>query len=228
MKEQIKNNKIITQTSIDAKFIFQKYDGEIIPDILEYLQTYLYEHKDYELEIWCGCDSIKTMGNNAVYVLVICIYRKGKGAHIVHTKTKQKISSIYDKLWKETELSIKFTDYLIENNFLSIKEGDKYNTINLMGNRIPYKIDLDYNTKEDTISSYLLQAGIGYCEQKNVIARAKPYAWAATYFADHLCRGKNVLNGNGKNKTKKFSVKRIKKMKYKEQTMTLIKNKKVN
>ena len=103
MKDNIKNNKAMSPTILNGGFIFQKYYGEEIPDIIEYLQTYMYNHKDMELEIWVGCDSIKTMGDIATYVIAVCIYRKGKGAHIVHSKLKQKVSSVYDKLWKDTE-----------------------------------------------------------------------------------------------------------------------------
>lgn len=225
MRDDIKNNKTITPTVVNEKFMFQKYHGEMIPDVIEYLKSYLYEHKHYELEMWVGCDSIKTVGGNATYVIAVCVYRKGKGAHIIHAKSKQKVSSVYDKLWKETELSISFTEFLKENKFLTIADGDSYNTVNVNGKRVPYKIDLDYNTKEDVLSSYLLQSGLGYCEQAQVLSRAKPFAWAASYFADHICRGKNLTNGNDKNKSKKLTAKKVKKMKYKEQTMTLIKGK---
>lgn len=209
MNNDIKNNKTITSTIIDDNFVFKKCNNEVISDVIEYLKNYLYSQKEHELEMWCGCDSIKTMNNNAIYVIALCIYRKGKGGHIIYTKLKQKVSSIYDKLWKETELSLMFADYLIKNKFLTIKNGDKYHSASVIGKKVPFMLDLDYNIKEDTISSYLLQAGIGYCEQKNIYSRAKPVAWAASYFADFICRGKNVINKNHKNKSsKKYNKKR--------------------
>ncbi len=227
-KDDVKTNRTITPTIINGGFVFQKYYGENIPDVVDYLQNYLYDHRDLDLQIWVGCDSVKTAGKSAIYVIAVCIYRQGKGAHIIHTKLKQQIAGVYDKLWKETELSIKFTDYLIEKKFLTIKDGDTYHTANVLGTKVPFKLDLDYNTDPDAVSSHLLLAGQGYCEQKNVQSRAKPLAWAASYFADHLARGKNLPNGNNndKNKPKEtMSKKKYKKSKYKEQ-MTLV-NKKV-
>ena len=223
MNEDIKTNKTITPTIIKEDFVFSKYHGEIIPDVIQCLRDYLYEHRHMDLKIWTGCDSIKTMGGNAIYVIAVCVYRQGKGAHIIHTKLKQPISSIYDKLWKETELSIMFTKFLIEKQFLTIKTGDTHQTANAGGNIVPYMIDLDYNSKPDAVSSYLLSAGKGYCEQFQVMSREKPMAWAASYFADHIARGKNLNNGNAKNKPKYTSKKKFKKMKYKENTMTLVK-----
>lgn len=204
-KYDIKNDK----TPITFNSTFKKYNNEVIPDVIDYLKNYLYSQKEHELEIWCGCDSIKSTRNNAVYAIALCIYRKGNGGHIIYTKLKQNVNSIYDKLWKETELSLLFADFLIKNKFLTIKEGDKYYSASIVGKKIPFTLDLDYNIKEDTISSHLLQAGIGYCEQKNIYSRAKPVSWAATYFADIVCRGRNLINKNYKNKkNKKYNKKR--------------------
>ena len=183
-------NKMATTAVLKETSIYYKHNGDRIDNVIEYLKEYLYNHSHYDCEIWLGCDSQKQYHNSANYVIVICIYRKGKGAHIIHTKTKQKITSIYDKLWKETELSIIVADYFKNNDFLKLRPGEQYYSAYSMGKKVSFRIDLDYNTDADAVSSFLLQAGMGYCEQNGYYSVAKPWAWAAQYAADGYARNK--------------------------------------
>ena len=63
--------------------IYKKlYSGEKV-GVIEYVKEYMETHNDVEILI--GCDS-QNFGNKTIYAIVVALYHKGKGAHVLFNK----------------------------------------------------------------------------------------------------------------------------------------------
>jgi len=165
----------------DKPLVFKKADGTIIDDVNQYVKCWLEKYPYSEVTI--GCDS-QAHSKYIKYSIVIVIHifheskeknpnRAGNGAHVISAfvidRSKNLKSDIYTKLWEETLYAIKAAQ-MIDNIVNNIK------------------IHLDYNSKESAYSNILYASGIGFVREKGYEAFGKPYAWASSHVADHLCR----------------------------------------
>lgn len=150
---------------------FQNRDGQKIENVSEYVKNWLNEH--IECEIYIGCDSQETH-NRVTYVTTICLYERGKGAHVIYKKEyepKQTLgkTNMHTRLWNEVTKSIEVAD--------TLKDLDR-----------PITVHVDYNSKQTEKSNQLYEAGIGYAKSMGYDAVGKPDAWAASSAADNYCR----------------------------------------
>lgn len=82
---------------------FRKFNGEMIPDIVEYIKEYLI--KDPTATITVGCDSVRKK-DRTVYAITIMMYNSDikNGAHIVFYKESQyNVKNAQDRLYREAE-----------------------------------------------------------------------------------------------------------------------------
>lgn len=153
------------------KIKYRTYNGTVIDDITVYVSDYIALHPTVEIHL--GCDSQRE-GGNIIYGLALCLYVPGHGGHVVKKKIKVNSNpNRYEKLWREVEISVEAADELgcvIENQQLTIH--------------------VDYNSKPNTGSNGLYDAGLGYITGHGYKALGKPNAWASSVVADRVCRNK--------------------------------------
>jgi predicted RNase H-related nuclease YkuK (DUF458 family) len=150
---------------------FQNKDGVKIENVSEYVKNWLSQNDNSD--IYIGCDSQET-NHRVTYVTTICLYEKGRGAHVIYKKeyepkTTRGKMNMHTRLWTEVTKSIEVADML--------KVLDR-----------PITVHVDYNSKQSEKSNQLYEAGIGYAKSMGYDAVGKPDAWAASSAADNLCR----------------------------------------
>ena len=167
------------------KFNFKKLStGEEIPDVYEYICEYISNHPDDEIKLWIGTDSQKTRKRALVtYATVICIYRVGKGAHIIYSRQKRndifKIQkgngpkNMFTRLWWEVEYSIALAIHLRDKGLM-----EKYSDVD---------IHMDLSPKVKNGSNAVYKSATGYVESMGFLWQAKPDAAVASYAADLVC-----------------------------------------
>jgi len=137
-------------------------------DLANYTKEYLEANKDYNVKMYLGCDS-QTKADKTTYATTLVFHVESSGCHIIYKKeVVPVIRDMWNRLWKETELSVKAALYLREN-------GIEINTI-----------DLDYNIDPIHESNRLVKAAVGYVESLGFKARVKPELLPAVYAADTI------------------------------------------
>jgi predicted RNase H-related nuclease YkuK (DUF458 family) len=138
-------------------------------ELLPYVKTYLEQNPD--MKIYIGTDS-QNLKTETVYAQVVVLHNPRRGGHVLYAKsTYPKILNRFDRLWREVELSIELAEQF--RNY---------------GLQLPAYIDLDLNPDPKYQSNQVLRAALGYVESMGYTARIKPYALAASYVADSLCK----------------------------------------
>ena len=165
----------------NKKLIFKKVDGTIIKDVNQYVKDWIKKYPHAEDTI--GCDS-QAHSSYIKYSIVIVMHiffeskksnpdRVGNGAHVISAdiidRNKNLKSDIFTKLWAEAVYSVEAAQLLDE----CTKD---------------IVIHLDYNSKEDQYSNVLYSSGIGFVKEMGYEAYGKPFSYAASHCADHLCR----------------------------------------
>ena len=166
-----------TQKQLDEYFkTFRKIDGTKIENVASYIDDYLLDFPNEKFEIFIGTDSQKIRKRNVVwYATVVCIYRVGKGAHLIYTKEKRTdIKGIKDRLKEEVNYSIGLAVYLRENEIL-------------YDNKI-VKLHLDLSPEIENESNKVLKEMTGWVTGMQFEYRVKPYSVASSYAADMVCR----------------------------------------
>lgn len=147
---------------------FKKLTSNESFELAEYVSNYLNENKDYEVKIYLGCDS-QTKGIVTTYATTIVFHVATSGCHVIYKKeVVPVVRDMWNRLWKETELSVAAALYLREH-------GIEINTI-----------DLDYNIDPVHNSNRLVKAAVGYVESLGFKARVKPDLLPAVYAADDI------------------------------------------
>lgn len=137
-------------------------------DLAEYVKDYLEKNKDSEVKMYLGCDS-QTKGISTTYATTLVFHVATSGCHVIYKKeVVPVIRDMWNRLWKETELSVEAALYLRE-------AGIEINTI-----------DLDYNIDPVHNSNKLVKAAVGYVESLGFQARVKPELLPAVYAADDI------------------------------------------
>ena len=147
---------------------FKKLTSNENFELADYVSNYLNENKDYEVKIYLGCDS-QTKGIVTTYATTIVFHVATSGCHVIYKKeVVPVVRDMWNRLWKETELSVATALYLREH-------GIEINTI-----------DLDYNIDPVHNSNRLVKAAVGYVESLGFKARVKPDLLPAVYAADDI------------------------------------------
>lgn len=166
-----------TQEEMNKYFqTFKKIDGTKIENVAEYIDDYILKFPDEEFEIFIGTDSQKVRKRNLIwYSTVICIYRKGKGAHLIYTKEKrQDIVGIKNRLKEEVNYSIGLAVFLRDNEILYDK-----NVV---------KLHLDLSPEIENESNKVLKEMTGWVKGMGFEYRIKPESCASSYAADMCVR----------------------------------------
>ena len=149
------------------EYVFRSLGTEKEVDLIPYLKEKLAERDN--ISIYIGCDS-QNIGKKTVYASVIVLHTN-TGGHVIYTRQKvDRIRERFSKLWKEVELSMEIAEFL-----------------NLHGIRATY-IDIDLNPDPKYGSNSVLRAALGFVESYGYVPRCKPFAVAASYCADKLCK----------------------------------------
>ena len=147
---------------------FKKLTSSEQFDLAGYTKEYLKANKDYGVKMYLGCDS-QTKADKTTYATTLVFHVESSGCHIIYKKeVVPVIRDMWNRLWKETELSVEAALYLREN-------GIEIDTI-----------DLDYNIDPIHESNRLVKAAVGYVESLGFKARVKPELLPAVYAADTI------------------------------------------
>lgn len=125
-----------------------------------------------------GTDAQANSHETADFVTVICVHNVGKGGSVIYWKDRKvKTYSLWDKLYGETERSLR----------VAVKLNEMFGEE--MRDRILVHVDANPNPIYQS-SSYVKQLagmvmGYGF---KHIL---KPDAWAASHAADHIVKHKN-------------------------------------
>jgi predicted RNase H-related nuclease YkuK (DUF458 family) len=91
---------------------FKKFGGEFIPDIVEYLRSYITSNPNVTISI--GCDSVQKR-RKTIYAVTIMLYNVDfkNGAHLVFFRQNiQKVRDNFDRLQKEVEILQEVAEFL--------------------------------------------------------------------------------------------------------------------
>ena len=172
---------------------FRKFNGDIVQDIAAYIKDYFSKGPGGDFEIYVGCDSLPPKKKVTTFVTVVCIRNIGKGCHVLYKKDRVNnvakrndgdTSSIIDRLWHEVELSVEVAKNLRDNGVLDYK--DKYNSVKFLH----LDIHLDINPDPAQKSNAVYSSATGFVTGMGFNYVTKPDAWAATYAADLVVRGR--------------------------------------
>lgn len=164
-------------------YTWKKVKGPEIEDLAGYIKEYISRYPG-EYEIFVGTDSQRLRKRFTVlYAMVICMYRKGKGAHIIYSKYKRTdIRDKYTRLRTEVAYSLEIANYLTTNDVL------------LDPSIMTIHIDLSPHVKND--SNKLYKEAMGWVQGMGYNCAAKPDAPAASYAADHVVKNKLIAFEN--------------------------------
>tara|TARA_B100001063_G_scaffold114148_1_gene106651 strand:+ start:4106 stop:4552 length:447 start_codon:yes stop_codon:yes gene_type:complete len=142
---------------------FLKIDGQSI-NPLDYTISIIKKYPDVKIHV--GTDS-HSLNDNTRYITAIAYRFNNSGVHYIYTRYNYpKIIDKWERLWKETELSVKIAQIL--NN----KE-------------INIEIDMDYNSDERYYSNKLVSVAKGWANSLGFKVNIKPFNQIATSAADY-------------------------------------------
>mgnify|MGYP001343650484 FL=1 len=142
---------------------FLKIDGQSI-NPLDYTISIIKKYPDVKIHV--GTDS-HSLNDNTRYITAIAYRFNNSGVHYIYTRYNYpKIIDKWERLWKETELSVEIAQIL--NN----KE-------------INIEIDMDYNSDERYYSNKLVSVAKGWANSLGFKVNIKPFNQIATSAADY-------------------------------------------
>ena len=148
--------------------LFKKTNGEVV-NVLEHTLNILREYPSIRVHI--GTDS-QNYQTTTVYVTAIAYRYRQRGVHYIIYKQKvPKIKAMWDRLFKEAEMSIETAQWLTSNMNINIE------------------IDMDYNSDKSYQSSKLISATKGWGNSLGYKVNVKPEIQIATRAADFWCIG---------------------------------------
>jgi predicted RNase H-related nuclease YkuK (DUF458 family) len=144
------------------------YDGVKV-DMIEYVREYL-ETKD-NVEILIGCDS-QNFSDKTIYAIVVALYDKGKGAHVLYNKWKTQREPVRsNRLLSEVWYAVEVAEKMREAGLPKVKW-----------------IDIDINPDPRFKSNEVFRQAVGLVEGMGYEVRYKSLGPIATYAADHLVK----------------------------------------
>jgi predicted RNase H-related nuclease YkuK (DUF458 family) len=173
-----------------STYEFRKHDGTTTGDIAKYIRDYINSMEYGDFELYIGCDSLPPKRHVTTFVVVVVIYRVGKGAHVVHKRFQESIKSYklnqkdgtYARLWHEVELAVDVAKHLRDSGLLNL------NTKMRKLKSLTMDIHIDINPDKTYLSNKVYSAAVGFIKGQGFEWHAKPNAPAASYAADHICR----------------------------------------
>lgn len=167
---------------------FKTINGKIIDDIILYLKDCIKNDLiTNEFNIYIGCDSLPNGKSTATYSTVLCLYRVGKGAHIIYNRESKvkvygntKNEKLKNRLWDEI--------YRIVDLATILTDSDLFNEKRITD----FQIHIDVNPNEKYESNVIHNQAVGYINSMGLDAYVKPDSPAATFVSDHLCRYKEM------------------------------------
>ena len=158
-----------------------KVNGETIPDLAEYVRKHMAQNYG-EYEIFVGTDSQRLRKRSTVlFAIVVCIYRIGKGAHIIYTKysrTDPMFRDKYHRLRAEVNCSLQVAEYLRSSGILYDPDV------------LQIHIDLSPNAKN--LSNKIYSEALGWVRGCGFLCEGKPNSPASTYAADWVVKNKTI------------------------------------
>lgn len=149
---------------------FKTLYGNKIDDLLEYIKDFIKDKND--LEILIGSDSQCFKNRKTVYGVVIALYTKGKGAHVICKRESGPMEyNTQKRLLNEVWKSIEVAEYLKNNGLPK-----------------PTWIDIDLNPDPKYKSNSVLRQAVGLVEGMGYKVRYKQLGALSTYAANHLVR----------------------------------------
>lgn len=168
---------------------FKLFGGEMIPDLGEYLRTYISKEKN--CKIYVGTDSAQR-GAHTYYATAVCLYdeKVKKGVHVVFTREKEpRVRDTFTRLWGEAERTKNVAEYIdkeLEGYALRDYNYGKLCVIDLDFNPSPTHKSHGIFRENKSHSAY--KACVGWLEGEGFKVRSKPDSWAASCAADLLCK----------------------------------------
>ena len=144
------------------------YDGVKV-ELENYIKEYMSTKENVEILI--GCDS-QNFGNKTIYAIVIALYDKGKGAHVIY------------KRWKTPREHIRSVRLLNE-VWYAIEVAEEMKNAGIPK---PRWIDIDINPDPKYKSNEVFRQAVGLVEGMGYEVRYKSLGPIATYAADHLVK----------------------------------------
>ncbi len=149
---------------------FRTLYGKQIPNVIEHINNSLKENTNIELLI--GSDSQSYENRITKYGIVIALYTKGKGAHVICMRETVPIehnmqTRLMNEVWKSVEVA----------EFLKLHNLPK-----------PKFIDIDLNPDPKYKSNIILRQAIGLVEGMGYNVRIKGGGASIQYAANHLVR----------------------------------------
>lgn len=149
---------------------FKTLYGTPIPDVIEYIREYIATRENVEILI--GSDSQCYGNKKTIYGVVIALYTKGKGAHVLCTRETEPMErNTPNRLLSEVWRSIEVAEFLKENGLPK-----------------PQWIDIDLNPDPRYQSNSVLRQAVGMVEGMGYKVRYKHLGALMTYAANHLVR----------------------------------------
>jgi predicted RNase H-related nuclease YkuK (DUF458 family) len=149
---------------------FRTLYGTPIEDVIRYIKEYISTRDNVEILI--GSDSQCYSNKKTVYGVVIALYTKGKGAHVLCTREVEPMErNTPNRLLSEVWKSIEIAEFLKENGLPK-----------------PQWIDIDLNPDPKYMSNSVLRQAVGMVEGMGYKVRYKQLGALMTYAANHLVR----------------------------------------
>ena len=149
---------------------FKTLYGTPITDVVDYIREYISTREDVEILI--GSDSQCYSNRKTVYGIVVALYTKGKGAHVLCTReTVPMEHNTQSRLLSEVWKSIEIAEFLKENGLPK-----------------PTWIDIDLNPDPKYKSNSVLRQAVGMVEGMGYKVRYKQLGALMTYAVNHLVR----------------------------------------
>lgn len=138
---------------------------DLLPYVSEYMENY------HDVEILIGCDS-QNFSDKTIYAVVVALYHKGKGAHVLYRRWKTK---------REPTRSVR----LLNEVWYAIETAEE-----MRNSGIPKAtwIDVDLNPDPRFKSNEVFRQAVGMVEGMGYQVRYKSLGPIATYAADHLVK----------------------------------------
>jgi len=161
------------------EYTWNKVNGETITDLAEYVRKHIAQNYG-EYEIFVGTDSQRLRKRSTVlFAIVVCIYRIGKGAHIIYAKysrTDPLFRDKYHRLRAEVNCSLQVAEYL--------------RTSGILYDADVLQIHIDLSPNKANLSNKIYDQAIGWVRGCGFLCEGKPNAPAASYAGDWIVKNK--------------------------------------
>jgi len=159
-----------------SNFFISPTQGKMtIEEMVDELVSFISKEKDYFYSLVIGTDSKsgKPDGKKKIgFVTAVVLYRQGKGGRYFWQKKQvEKISSLRDKIYMETLLSIKMAEKLVP-EFTKRLNGERY------------KLEIHIDVGDVGPTREMIKEVVGMVTGNGFTAKTKPESYGAFVIAD--------------------------------------------